>query len=135
MEVFRPLSIKKLLPREIAIICKCHRNTIFNYLHKYDIPTRSVSESKTGSNHPNFGKKRKCNGKRCWYILPDGRTVSMRSQWEVWYAEYLREKKIQFKYEEFTFNLSNGSAYTPDFLLIDSNQYIEVKGFFRPEHI
>jgi hypothetical protein len=87
-----------------------------------------------GANHPHFGGKSKSHGKRCWYTLPDGKVVSMRSQWEVWYAEYLRAKGIEFLYEPHTFTLQDGSAYTPDFFLVNENKYIEVKGWLTDKH-
>lgn len=144
--------VQKMSSIKIAKVIDCCSATIIKLLKEYGIPMRTweeslqghiktlehrkkLSESKKGPKHPNFGKKCKIHGKRCWYTLPDGRVVSMRSQWEVWYAEYLKENNISFKYEEFTFNLADGRAYTPDFLLIDANVYVEVKGFFRPEHI
>ena len=38
---------------------------------------------------------------------------------------------IAWIYEPRTFQLSNGGSYKPDFLLIDSQQYVEIKGGFN----
>ena len=110
-------------------ISDAHKGKVFTIEHR-----RKISESKKGEKHPNFGKKCK-HSKRCWYTCPDGKTVSMRSQWEVWYAEHLKLNNIDFKYEPKTFILSNGRAYTPDFLIVENNEWIEVKGWFRLEHM
>lgn len=129
-------------------ICK---TTVLNYMQKYDIPRRTIaeslsgkpkslehrhklSESKKGNKHPNFGKKCPIHGKRCWYTLPNGRVVSMRSQWEVWYAEYLKNKNIVYDYEPTTFTLPDNSAYTPDFYLTTTDEFVEVKGWLTPKH-
>ncbi len=94
---------------------------------------KKLSEAMSGENHPNWGKKRKHPG-RYWYQCPDGEYVSMRSGWEVSYAEWLNDNKIKWKYEPKTFLLEDGDAYTPDFYLIETNTYIEVKGWLREKH-
>lgn len=93
---------------------------------------KKISNAKKGNKNPNFGKKCKRKG-RHWYVCPDGKTVSMRSLWEIWYAEYLRMNNVEFKYEPTTFILKDGVAYTPDFLL-DTGEYVEVKGWLTEEH-
>lgn len=100
---------------------------------KSECHKRKLSESKLGDKNFNFGKK--CNHpKRYWYCCPDGKWVSMRSNWEVAYAEFLCSQKIKWQYEPKTFILSNGSAYTPDFFLLKTEEYIEVKGWLRPKY-
>lgn len=135
---------------EIAKELGVGRTTVLNYMNKHGLPRRTLSdalkgkpksvehrrklsESRKGNKNPNFGKKRS-HGYRCWYTCPDGKTVSMRSKWEVWYAEYLREQNIVFQYEPQTFILGDGRAYTPDFFLPGSNEFIEVKGWLTPEN-
>jgi hypothetical protein len=95
---------------------------------------RKLSESKRGVNHPNFGKKAKGHGKRHWYKCPNGETVSMRSGWEVAYAEYLDNNGVKWLYEPTTFTLPSGNAYTPDFHLLSTGEYVEVKGWLTAEH-
>lgn len=142
---------KKMSRKQIAQALGCGATTILKHMKLFSIPRRTtseclkgvlkseshrrkISESKTGNKHPNFGKKAKHHGKRCWYTCPDGNNVSMRSQWEVWYAEYLRENGITFQYEPQTFILSSGKAYTPDFYLPEKNEYVEVKGWLTVEN-
>jgi hypothetical protein len=90
---------------------------------------KKLSESKSGVNHYNFGKKANIKRNRYWYDCPNGELVSMRSNWEVAYAEHLNNNNIKWVYEPKTFNLSDGSAYTPDFYIACKNQYVEVKGW------
>lgn len=94
---------------------------------------KKLSLSKSGVNNPNFGKPSR-HAKRCWYICPNGSTVSMRSNWEVAYAEWLNQNNIQWEYEPKTFILNDGSAYTPDFYLNATDEFIEVKGWFTDDH-
>lgn len=89
-----------------------------------------LSESKKGDKHPNFGK-RMIHGKRIWHLQSNGSWVAMRSNWEIAYASYLDKNGIIWEYEPKTFMLSDGSAYTPDFLLVDSGEWIEIKGWVR----
>jgi hypothetical protein len=58
----------------------------------------------------------------------------MRSNWEVLYAKYLTKHNIKWNYEPRTFELViNGkeTTYTPDFYLPKTNEYIEIKGWWR----
>lgn len=54
--------------------------------------------------------------------------INMRSNWEIKYAKYLDKNKIKWLYESQTFDLGD-SAYTPDFYLPETNEYIEIKGY------
>ena len=103
-------------------------------LKKSDEHKRKLSEGKKGKNNPNYGKKSKHHGKRYWVKCPNGEVVSMRSTWEAAYANWLNEQNIIWQYEPETFILEDGSAYTPDFFLEESNEWIEVKGWLTREH-
>jgi hypothetical protein len=50
-----------------------------------------------------------------------------RSNWEANYARILNEMNILWEYEKYTFLLSNGMHYTPDFK-IGENKFVEIKG-------
>lgn len=137
---------QKLSVNQIAKLLGYGYGTIYKYLKIYGIKKRSISESlkgrpkseahkkklsegKKGAKHPNFGKKSKHHGKRHWVKCPNGETVSMRSTWEAAYARWLDEQKIHWEYEPKTFILEDGSAYTPDFYLEQTDEWIEVKGW------
>lgn len=53
----------------------------------------------------------------------------MRSSWEIAYAKWLDKNNIEWRYELNTFDLGD-TCYTPDFYLPETNEYIEVKGYF-----
>jgi len=55
--------------------------------------------------------------------------IKYRSSWEVEFAKHLDDKGIQFEYEPFGFELSNGTKYFPDFLIKPGNLFVEIKGY------
>ena len=137
--------------QEIADRLNYGYGKIAKWIHQYGIKPRStseyltgrpktkehrqkLSESKKGKKNHNFGKKRKHHGKRCWYKCPNGETVSMRSRWEVAFAHHLTSNGTDWEYEPKTFLLEDGSAYTPDFYLIEQHEFIEIKGWMTECH-
>lgn len=52
-----------------------------------------------------------------------------RSNWEANYARILNEQSISWQYEPETFELSNGTTYTPDFKIGDK-KFVEIKGWY-----
>jgi len=56
----------------------------------------------------------------------------MKSNWEIIYAKYLDKNNIKWLYESKTFDLGN-TTYTPDFYLPQTDEYIEIKGWFRDD--
>jgi hypothetical protein len=63
--------------------------------------------------------------------------TNFRSSWEAEVAKYLDNKKIDWKYEEREFEISETESYRPDFFIYLNNTFIkliEVKGFFREEN-
>ncbi len=113
-------------PDAIAKISAAHKGKKFSEEHR-----KNISESKKGSKHPRWGKPFH-HPKRYWVECPNGDTVSMRSRWEVAYAKWLGDRK--WIYEPETFICHDGSAYTPDFYLEDTDEYVEVKGWLTLAH-
>ena len=56
--------------------------------------------------------------------------IWMRSSWETAYAKYLDSKNIKWEYEEKRFYFEDCS-YLPDFYLPETDEYIEIKGWWR----
>jgi hypothetical protein len=92
-----------------------------------------------GSNNPNFGNHKLAGKNNPHY----GKTAShskyikykniyFHSSWEKKYAKYLDKNKIEWLYESKYFDLGN-CTYTPDFYLPKTDEYIEIKGWWRPE--
>lgn len=87
--------------------------------------SNGVSKCKNGM----YGKLPKYN-KPTMYINGDIE-IKMRSTWEVKFAYWLDENGKEWEYEAYTFELSNGHTYTPDFF--SKNIFYEVKGYFHKE--
>jgi len=54
-----------------------------------------------------------------------------RSNLEANYARILKYKGTSYEYENTTFKLSTGQTYTPDFYLPDTDEYVELKGYYK----
>lgn len=67
------------------------------------------------------------------YICADGRTIKLRSAWEVAVATYLDRCGIPYEYEPRRFRLAD-RTYVPDFFLPGSNVFWEVKGWMHARH-
>jgi DNA-directed RNA polymerase subunit RPC12/RpoP len=81
------------------------------------------SKQMIGKNNPHFGKV--THSKGSYY-----KEIWMGSTWEVAYAKYLDKNKIKWQYEQETFDLDD-TTYTPDFYLPETDEYIEIKGWWR----
>jgi hypothetical protein len=68
-------------------------------------------------------------GKNKWVY----KNIFMRSGLEVIYAKYLDSIGVNWLYEPKIFKLSNGLRYNPDFYLLDSNLWVEVKGYLTEQ--
>lgn len=113
---------KKLSNNPNAKHCiKCH-----NYLNSINKDRlNKISEfMKNGWKNNNFAKL--LHSKKIQY-----KNIWMRSSWEVKYAQYLDKNNIKWLYESKTFDLGN-TTYTPDFYLPETDIYIEIKGYLRP---
>jgi len=53
-----------------------------------------------------------------------------RSSWEVKYAEHLDQNGIKWEFEPRRFKLSNEKVYSPDFYLPETDEFIEIKGYW-----
>ncbi len=83
---------------------------------------RCIVCSNKGIHNAHFGKPIKPNWvkyKNTWF----------RSNWELWFAQFLTLSRIKWQYESNTFDLGN-TTYTPDFYLPNFNMYVEIKGYF-----
>ena len=65
---------------------------------------------------------------------PNGKSITLRSTYELRVASWLNKKLYNWLYEPNAFYLEElDKTYTPDFYLIDLNIWIEVKGFWQSE--
>lgn len=86
----------------------------------------SISKKRTEwiQQHPEWSPKRGNGGYR------EDLGQYFRSEWEAAYARYLNANDIAWEYEIYLFPLSNGKHYLPDFYLPESDEWIEVKGWW-----
>jgi len=78
-----------------------------------------------GKNNPMFGKI--SHGKGTYY-----QNIWMRSSYEIAFAKWLDNQSIEWLYEPKVFYLKN-CTYRPDFYLPETNEYIEIKGYWRDD--
>jgi len=98
-----------------------HKNKVLTKIHKENI-SKALKGTRKGRNNPMFNKV--TTSKRGNY-----NGIYMRSSWEIAYAGYLDKNNIKWLYESKTFDLGN-TTYTPDFYLPETNEYIEIKGYW-----
>lgn len=67
-------------------------------------------------------------GKRIYYESKLNGKLCFRSGYELAYAKYLDDNNISWCYEAKQFDLGD-TTYTPDFYLLDRDEYIEIKGY------
>lgn len=93
---------------------------------------RKISE--TMKKNPDAGGLREGSGRgvKTWYNSPIAGRVYLRSTYEIAYARYLDENRINWRlnsdYFEYFYE-ENIHKYYPDFYLVDENCFVEVKGF------
>lgn len=121
--------------RGYVMICKCDCGNITKQIYS-DLKTGKVKScgcwqkeqaSKTGSTIGLNNYKNDYN----WYFIKNEEKIHCRSGYEVIYANYLIQNNIAFEYEPKCFKLDNGKRYTPDFYLIDTDEWVEIKGSFK----
>lgn len=103
---------------------KCYCIDCGKLLNKY-ISTRCNKCKQIGDLNNRFGKP------PSWKRIKYGNNW-FRSSYEVAYVKYLNKNNIKWQYESKTFNLGN-TTYTPDFYLLETNEYIEIKGWIRED--
>ena len=81
-------------------------------------------EKISGNKSSLFGKPTK--DRPPWIVTWREKTISMRSRWEVQFADWLCSQGKDWTFEPETFILPDGSAYTPDFE--SEGVYYEIKG-------
>lgn len=79
-----------------------------------------------------FSKRWKKYKIYCVFLCKD---VYVQSKWELAYATYLNENNIRWENGKIIHYKLNGfcKKYFPDFYLIDVDEYVEVKGYYRDE--
>lgn len=101
----------------------------------FDMELERINKIKESmKKNPNSGGLRIGSGRgiKTWYDSPIAGRVYLRSSYELEYAKWLDKNKINWKINTdfFYYTYDNKvRKYYPDFYLIDSEFYIETKGF------
>ena len=116
-----------------------------NYMYKNGLIKPSfkgkVHSKETKQHMSELMKNRYKNGwdsicgraKKYKYTMKDGSIINVDGSWEYHVAEYLDKNNINWKRntERFEYIHLNGNkaTYKPDFYLIDTDEYLEIKGY------
>lgn len=86
--------------------------------------TQILGGKSKGKNNPMYGK---LTSKKVGFRKDLEHSV--RSSWEATFARICKYLKLEYEYEKYTFELSSGETYTPDFFLPAKNKFYEIKGY------
>ena len=124
------------------MVCKCDCGNITNQIYAtikkgkvkscgcYQREQMSKMGSKCGLNNwTGNGKNHK------WFLIENGIKKKARSGYEVIFSMVMNKQNIPFQYEPKTFILKKGMRYTPDFFLPNTNEWVETKGFLKPNAV
>lgn len=126
-EIYKKQSetLKNTLKNKPIII---DENTIERELKRRSkISETSKKNKKSGGFRYNSGK---CKG--IWYESKIAGKVFLRGSYEIFYAKYLDYNNIKWEQNLKPFNYiwnDNEHKYYPDFYLVESDEYIETKGY------
>lgn len=132
------------LDRRAALAKEWHKNNPHPMLgrHHTEESKKLMSQNRTplrGKDSPSYGKKG-THGKGMYYTRKDDTQVWMRSRWEYSTAKYFDENNILWEHEPKSFKIIykyNGEVkegtYCPDFFLPDTNEWWEIKGWWRDD--
>jgi len=137
-------TLKRLIRKNKISVPRTHRDSTVLSISKRDNVGKSKSInaeierrnkiSSTMQKNPKCGGLREGSGrgKKQWYDSPIAGRVYLRSSYELEYVKYLDKNNINWKpnHQKFLYTFNNKQKYYyPDFYLVDSNEYIEIKGY------
>lgn len=134
-EQYENLTIVDIVKSEKKTLCRCHcKCGKFKNVEYYNLKSgkvrscgclrkETISKYASENNHNNnYGYQ--------WYFIQNDEKINCDSSYEAIYANFLLSNNINFEYHNKIFKLDNGIRYTPDFYLIDTDEYIEIKGSY-----
>lgn len=132
-------AVKRRSLKHIKFICKFCKEPFYRIpsnTHKYCSRLCYINGTKLYENKNNGGyRKGSGTGKHSWYQSPIAGRVYLDSSYELAYAKWLDKNKIDWRKNTKRFYYVDASNkkryYIPDFYLIKSDEYMEVKGFVR----
>lgn len=123
------------LKKDLSIRNSGENNPFYGMTHsELSLKKMSIIQKKIARK----GKDSNFYGKKYWpkrgkELIYDN--IRFRSNWEVLTAKYFDKNNIKWQYEPKVFLLNEEMTYTPDFYLLDSNKWIEVKGYWYDDAI
>ena len=103
-------------------IAESHSGKTLSKSHRDKISKTVFNKIENGEWHNSFSKSKTYEYKG----------QKFHGSWEIRYAKYLDSKKIKWRRpnEKFSYEFNGKTRYyTPDFYLLESNEYIEIKGY------
>jgi hypothetical protein len=76
---------------------------------------------------------RKVNKPSIKYHWLTNEELICQGSYEAKTIDYLNQNKINYKWQSETFTLSTGKTYRPDLYLTDTDTWVEIKGWMRPD--
>lgn len=73
------------------------------------------------------------NNRNIKYHWLTGEELICQGSYEAKVVDYLNANKVNYKWQPEVFTLSNGKTYRPDLYLIDSDTWVEIKGWMRED--
>jgi len=125
-----PETLKKMSESQSG-----ENNHFFNKKHKLKTKEkmRINHADVSGKKNVNYGKQMN-NDKKIYYHNTPFQGLILFHRWDRKYAQYLDLNNIKYYYEYKAFELvlnNKYTTYTPDFYLPNTNEYIEIKGWWR----
>jgi hypothetical protein len=118
------------IPKHKGIQLSDERKAIISKTHANFSGKNNPMYGRRGKNAPNYGGKYR--GKQGYRNdLPH----NVRSRWEANFARVMLYEGIDYEWEPQTFELTNGSTYTPDFYDNTNNCFWEVKAVWTEKSL
>lgn len=98
-----------------------------------------TSINKYGFPNPNQNKNialkvaKKVNNPSIFFHWQTNEELVCQGSYEAKVVDYLNKNKINYRWQPEVFQLSTGKTYRPDLYLVDSDTWVEIKGWMRPD--
>lgn len=117
--------------RRTLYVCKCHNCGKTVKKNYYDLTSGKVIScgcyhSEKVSEYASTHTPKNKYGYE-WYYIYNNQKIVCDSSYEVLYANYLIESGINFTYHQDIITLPDKHRYIPDFYIVDTDTYIEIK--------
>lgn len=129
-------SKAKFIDKDFGIF-ECRISSILGKVGNHTKRTEKNNIEKFGFSNPLFNTEIRMKGVKTAgksYTAIHWKTkeeLLCQGTWEVMVIDYLNANKIDFLWQPQTFIMPEKKRYTPDLFLIDTQTWVEIKGYFR----